>query len=147
MDEIIFFVAFKQYVLDEINFPPASKASREIANLTERKIHKPPNRVSKNLSVWRATVLWTCRSQKIKLRVFKFYNIILKCNFDPNYLRTGNTEWAKKNLGDLWQKALSQKSYISKISHHWWLGLYFSTHFTVCSSSKNGEMGLFNQCF
>ena len=51
LDEIIFFVAFKQYFPDKINYPPASTASREIANLTERKIHKPPDRVSKNLSV------------------------------------------------------------------------------------------------
>ena len=32
-------------------YPPASKASREIANLTERKIHIPLNMVSKILSV------------------------------------------------------------------------------------------------
>ena len=31
--------------------PPASKARREVANLTERKIHIPPYVVSKNLSV------------------------------------------------------------------------------------------------
>ena len=29
-------------------------------------------------------------------------------NFDPNYLRTGKTEWANKNLGHLWQKDKSQ---------------------------------------
>ena len=52
------------------NYPPVSEASREVANLTERK--NPHNPVSKNLSV--------C------LSVTKF---------DPNYLRIGRTEWAE----------------------------------------------------
>ena len=47
-------------------YPPASKASREVANLTERKIHIPPYMVSKNLSV----CLSVCPSV---------------INFDPNY--------------------------------------------------------------
>ena len=29
--------------------------------------------------------------------------------FDPNYLRTGKTEWAEIFLGHHWQKAMSQK--------------------------------------
>ena len=29
-------------------------------------------------------------------------------NFDPNYLRTGRTEWAEFFLGHLWQKDMSQ---------------------------------------
>ena len=44
-----------KYVLDIQNpkhfYPPVSEASREVANLTERKICIPPYRVSKNLSV------------------------------------------------------------------------------------------------
>ena len=54
----------------------------------KEKIHIPPYvyMVSKNLSVCLSVV-----------------------NFDPNYLRTGKTEWAKKNLGRLWQKLMSQK--------------------------------------
>ena len=32
--------------------PPASEASREVANLTERKIHIPPFLVSKSVSVF-----------------------------------------------------------------------------------------------
>ena len=70
----------------QINYyPSASAASREVANLTERKINIPPYMVSKNLSVRLSAV-----------------------NFDPNYLRTGKTEWANKNLGHLWQKDKSQ---------------------------------------
>ena len=33
-------------------------------------------------------------------------------NFDPNYLRTGKTEWAKKNLGHVQQKPMCQKFYL-----------------------------------
>ena len=47
-----------------LDYPPASKGSMAVANLTERKIHIPTFMVSKNLSV---------------------------CLFDPNYLRTGKT--------------------------------------------------------
>ena len=34
-----------------------------------------------------------------------------------------------------------------KFQHHLRLGLYFSALFTICASSKNGEMGLFRQQF
>ena len=33
-------------------------------------------------------------------------------NFDPNYHRTGKTEWAETFLGHFWQKATSQKKFI-----------------------------------
>ena len=46
----------------------------------------PPYMVSKNLPV--------CQSE---------------VNIDPNYLRTGKTDQAKKNLENLWQKSVSQK--------------------------------------
>ena len=52
----------------------ASEVSREVANLTERK-NPHTNMVSKNLSVYLSLV-----------------------NFDPNYLGTGRTEWAEKNI-------------------------------------------------
>ena len=29
-------------------------------------------------------------------------------NFEPNYLKTGETEWAEKFLRHLWQKRMSQ---------------------------------------
>ena len=52
--------------------------SKEVTNLTERKNpHTPVYGVC--LSV--------CQLQ----------------TFEPNYLRTGKTEWAKKKLGHLWQ--------------------------------------------
>ena len=35
--------------------------------------------------------------------------------FDPNYLRTGKTEWAKIFLGHLLQKAMSQKFFVCKV--------------------------------
>ena len=40
----------RDYTMHE-SYPPASKASREVANLTELKICVPPFMVSKNLSV------------------------------------------------------------------------------------------------
>ena len=52
--------------------PPGSKASRELANSTERKnLHTPVCGVKE----------FVCMSV---------------LNFNPNYLRTGITEWAKK---------------------------------------------------
>ena len=53
-----------------VNFPPASEASREVENLTERK-------KSTNPRIW---------CQRICLSVSKF---------DHNYLRTCKTEWAE----------------------------------------------------
>ena len=51
--------------------PPASKARREVANLTERKnLHTPVYGVKE----------FVCLSV---------------VNFDPNYLRTGKREWAE----------------------------------------------------
>ena len=56
---------------DFLNFPPASNASMEVANLTERKNpHTPVNGIKE----------FVCLSVT---------------NFDPNYLRTGKTKWAK----------------------------------------------------
>ena len=41
--------------------------------------------------------------------VYKNLSVCLSgINFDPNYLRTGRTEWVKKNLEHLWQKPMSQ---------------------------------------
>ena len=55
-----------------------SEASRELANLTERKnLHNPVCGVKE----------FVCPSVT---------------NFDLNYIRTGWTEWAIKNLGHLW---------------------------------------------
>ena len=50
-------------------YPPASKASREVANLTERKNPHTP--------------------------VYGDKEFLSVCCFDPNYLRTGRTEWAE----------------------------------------------------
>ena len=62
-----------------------SKASRKLANLTERKNpHTPVNDVKKF----------------VRLSV---------TNFDPNYLGTGRREWAEKFLGHLWQNECCQK--------------------------------------
>ena len=67
------------------SYPPASKVSREVANLTERKNpHIPIYGVNE----------FVC------LPVTKF---------DPNYLRTGKTDWAAIFLGHLRQKTMSQK--------------------------------------
>ena len=57
-------------------YPPASKASREVANLTWRKIHTHRNMVSKNLPV--------CLSVCLSVM-----------NFDLNYLSAGEIEWAQ----------------------------------------------------
>ena len=59
-------------------YPPASKANREAANLTERKNPHTP---------------------VYGVKEFVCLSII---NFDPNYLRTGRTEWADIILGHLW---------------------------------------------
>ena len=64
-------------------YPPASEASREVANLTERKNPHTPVHGVKNF---------------VRLSVI---------NFNPNYLRTGKTEWANKKFGHL----LKHKSY------------------------------------
>ena len=65
-----------------------SEASRKVANLTERKnLHTP--------RIW---------CQRICLSVY-----LSVVNFDPNYLTTGKTEQAKKNLEHLPQKPMSQK--------------------------------------
>ena len=107
MDEIIFSVAFKQYSLDKINYPPASKASREIANLTERKIHKPPDRVSKNLSVWRATVLWTAGRKKLSWECLNFIILNSSVTLTPFIPGLATQNGLKKNLGHQWQKRVS----------------------------------------
>ena len=58
------------------NLPPASQASREVANLTERKnLHTPVYGVKE----------FVCLSVCLSV-----------ANFVPDYLRTGRTEWAKK---------------------------------------------------
>ena len=41
----------KDFFDQAFNYPPASEASREVANFIERKIHIPPYMVSKYLSV------------------------------------------------------------------------------------------------
>ena len=53
------------------NNPPASKANREVANLTERKNHVPPYMVSKNLSVCLSLCvkLWPQLSQHWQKRI------------------------------------------------------------------------------
>ena len=68
-------------------YPPASKASREVAKLTERKICIPLYMVSKNLSV--------CLSICYKLW--------------PQLSQDWQKRMGKKNLGHLWQKEMSQK--------------------------------------
>ena len=56
------------------SYHPASEASREVANLTERKnLHTPVYGVKE----------------------FVFLSVV---NFDPNYLRTSKTELAKKSF-------------------------------------------------
>ena len=66
-------------------FPPCGKASREVANLTERiNPHTPVYGV-------------------------KAFVCLYVLNFGPNYLKTGRTEWAEIVLGHLWQKGMSQK--------------------------------------
>ena len=67
-----------------LELPPASQASREVANLAKRKnVHTPVFGVKK----------FVCPSV---------------VNFDPNYLRTGKTEWGKKLL----QKKLIYDSFL-----------------------------------
>ena len=66
---------------------PASEASREVANLTERKNLKTPV-----YGVKEFVCLSVCLSACLSV-----------INFDPNYLRTGKTEWAEIFLGHLWQ--------------------------------------------
>ena len=58
--------------------PPASEASREVANLTERK-----NQHTAVYSVKEFVCLSVCPSVT---------------KFDPNHLRTIKTEWAEKKL-------------------------------------------------
>ena len=69
--------------------PPAREESRKVANLTERKNQHIPVYGVKE---------FVCLS--VCLSVTKF---------DPNYLRTGKTEWAKKNV-----MASMAKRYVSK---------------------------------
>ena len=75
-------------------YPPASKASREVANLNERKNpHTPLYIVSKNLSV--------CLFTKL----------------DPNYLRTGKTKWAEIFSGTSMAKShVSKKIWSGKVA-------------------------------
>ena len=61
--------------------PSTSKASRDVANLMKEKICIPLYMVSKILSVCPSICLSICLSVT---------------NFDPNYLKTNKTEWAKK---------------------------------------------------
>ena len=71
-----FLEELKTQVILQIFLSPASEANRELANLTERKVHTHPYMVSKNLSV----CLPVCLSVT---------------NFDLNYIRTGEIEWAE----------------------------------------------------
>ena len=64
---------------------PASEASREVANLTEKK--NPPTPVY-------GVQEFVCLSVT---------------NFDPNYLGTGRTEWAEFFLQHLWHNERSKK--------------------------------------
>ena len=81
--------------------------SRDVANLTERKnLYTPVYSVKE----------FVCLSVT---------------NFDPNYLRTGKTEWAK---------AIHSKNFST-------ISLYFSALYTMCASSKNGEISFFRQSF
>ena len=50
--KISFFATFLDFLrIHSDYYSPASEASREVANLTERNIHIPPYMVSKNLTV------------------------------------------------------------------------------------------------
>ena len=70
--------------------PPASEASREVANLTERKnLHTP----------------------EYGVKEFFLLSCLSVVNFDPNYLRTSRTEWADIFLGHLRKNECSQKFY------------------------------------
>ena len=73
-------------VLYFFSFPPASEARRKVANLIGRK--------NSHTSVY---------GVKEFVRLSVCLSVVI---FDPNYLRTGWTEWAKKNLGHLWQKCM-----------------------------------------
>ena len=66
--------------------PPASEASRVVANLIERKNQHTPVYGAKEFA---------CLSVS---------------NFDPNYLRTGRTEWDEIFSEHLCQKAMFQKN-------------------------------------
>ena len=65
-----------------------SEASSEVANLTEMK--NPPH-----------------------INGVKEFVCLFVTKFDPNYLRTGRTEWAEFFFGHLWQKGMSQKKILS----------------------------------
>ena len=56
-----------------VDSPTTSEASREVANLTRKNLYTPVYGVKE----------FVCLSV---------------VNFEPNYLRTGRTQWAKKNL-------------------------------------------------
>ena len=73
--------------------PPASKASWEVANLTERKNPHAPLYGVKEF---------------VRLSVCLF-------DFDPNYFRTGRTKWAEILTGHLWQNECSLKKFCPKI--------------------------------
>ena len=90
LDNIIVSLSPKQ---DVVNFnPPVGKASKEVANLTERKNPDTPVNGVKE---------FVCPSVRPSVRPSV-------TNFDPNYLRIGKTERAETFLGHLWQKATSQ---------------------------------------
>ena len=72
------------FLKTNLNNPPANKASREVANLTERKNPNTPVYGVKEF---------------VRLSVTKF---------DPNYCRTGKQSRLKFFLGRVWQKAMSQ---------------------------------------
>ena len=68
-----------RYSLIDLIYPPASEASREVANFTERKnLHTP-----------------VCG-------VKDFVCLPVSQNFDPNYLGTGKTEWAEIVSNPTW---------------------------------------------
>ena len=77
------FVAYF-YIMSE-HYPPVSEASREVANLTERK--------NQNTPVYGV-------KESVCLSVTKF---------DPNYLRTDKTEWA-----EIFLRTSIAKSHVSK---------------------------------
>ena len=88
--------------LNLVHYPPASEASREVANLTEIKNpHAPVYGVK----------------EFVRLSVTKF---------DPNYLRTGKAEWAEIFYSTSMAKRYISKFYIcSRNAHFHFILLHF----------------------
>ena len=74
------------YIKCAFHYPPASKASMEVANLTERKNLDTPVYVVKEF-----VGLYVCPSD---------------IKFDPNQLRTDKTEQAKKEIAYITQEVV-----------------------------------------